>query len=84
MPILKYLLLALAVVWLFYSPAVRGLRQSGKTPRQPGGPANPSQDVERMIQCAHCGVHLPHGEAFTNPQGQVFCSAAHLQAGPRR
>ncbi|MGC4062691.1 MAG: PP0621 family protein [Aquabacterium sp.] len=84
---LKYLLLAVAVVWLFYSPALRGLRQNGKAaqqPRRPDGQAGQQPHVERMIQCAHCGVHLPRGEAVTNPQGQVFCSAAHLQAGPRR
>jgi len=81
---LKYLLLALALVWLFYSPALKGLRNGGKTPVQRGKQAGPPPNVESMVQCAHCGVHLPSGEAFKNPQGQAFCSAAHLQAGPRR
>jgi uncharacterized protein len=36
-----------------------------------------------MVPCAHCGVHLPSGEAFVNDQGQPFCSEAHLRAAGR-
>jgi uncharacterized protein len=89
---LKYLLLAVALIWLFYSPAVRGLRKPGKpgAPKgppphsgqteQPGQPVQAPQ-VEAMLRCAHCGVHLPQSEALLNDQGQPFCSAAHRQAG---
>lgn len=80
MPILKYLLIALVIIWLFYSPALRGVKKGGKGPAQASKPPA----VEPMVQCAHCGVHLPNGEAYKDPQGQVFCSAAHLQVGPAR
>jgi uncharacterized protein len=80
MPILKYLLIALVLIWLFYSPALRGVRGASKGPKQPEKPPVP----EAMVQCAHCGVHLPNGEAYKDPQGRAFCSAAHLQAGPAR
>jgi uncharacterized protein len=36
-----------------------------------------------MVQCAHCGVHLPHAEASLDAQGQVFCGPEHRLAGPR-
>lgn len=78
---LKYLLLAVAIIWLFYSPALRGKRQ-GSTPPSP---PKPSQDrAEDMVQCAHCGVHLPEGEALKDGHGHLYCGTAHRQAGPRR
>jgi uncharacterized protein len=36
-----------------------------------------------MVRCAHCGVHLPHGEASLDAQGRVFCGPEHRLAGPR-
>lgn len=78
---LKYLLLAVVIIWLFYSPALRGKRQGPTPPPAP----KPSQDrAENMVQCAHCGVHLPEGEAFKDGHGQPYCSTAHRQAGPRQ
>ncbi len=77
--ILKFLLIGLAVVWLLYSPAVRGKvqgRQSGdKAPKPPN--AGPKPHLDTMIACAHCGVHLPAAEAVTDAQGHRFCSPAH-------
>jgi uncharacterized protein len=35
-----------------------------------------------MLQCSHCGLHLPHGDALHDARG-VFCSEAHRLAGPR-
>jgi uncharacterized protein len=32
-----------------------------------------------MVACAHCGVHLPTGDALTGARG-VYCRAAHRQA----
>ena len=80
---LKYLLLALLVVWLFYSPALRRLWQ--KPPAAGKAPAPPVQQV--MLTCAHCGIHFPQSEALTLTQAgqsQHFCCKAHLQAGPRQ
>lgn len=77
---LKYLLLAVVIIWLFYSPALRGKRQGG-TPTPPAPSPTPGK-AENMVQCAHCGVHLPEGEALKDGHGHPYCSAAHRQAGP--
>lgn len=84
---LKFLLLAVLVLWLLYSPWVRQLLHGGR----PGGPAPdaapPKPDPARpvtMVPCAHCGVHLPASEATMNEAGQPFCSEAHRRAGPGR
>lgn len=79
----KYLLLALVVIWLFYSPALRRKRQ----PPKPNNPMNkptapPGAEASTMARCAHCGLHLPSDEAVLDSQGRSYCSNAHRQAGP--
>ncbi len=32
---------------------------------------------EPMVQCAHCGLHLPASEALHNPAGLAFCCEEH-------
>lgn len=79
---LKYLLLAVVLIWLFYSPALRGLRGGGALRKgKPSAPAAPPK-AENMVQCAHCGVHLPQGESVQDEQGRRYCGTAHRQAGP--
>lgn len=34
-------------------------------------------DGEKMVQCAHCGIHFPASEAVTNASGTLFCSIEH-------
>ncbi|MDX8380316.1 MAG: PP0621 family protein [Gallionella sp.] len=36
-------------------------------------------DVEDMVCCVHCGVHLPVGESL-RADDQPFCCAAHRDA----
>lgn len=87
--ILKYLLLALVVLWLLYSPAVRGrLRAQPRHKADSGKPTQGSQTAQptkadRIEPCAHCGVHLPVSEALHDIGGRVYCSEAHRLAGPR-
>ncbi|MDX9844516.1 MAG: PP0621 family protein [Aquabacterium sp.] len=83
---LKYLLIAVVVVWLLYSPFLRKARQLKRKQRPAAttattGPAQPPQ-VEDMVACAHCGVHLPASEACRDTAGRAYCSAAHRDAGP--
>lgn len=84
---LKYLLLVVVLIWLFYSPALRGLRGGLARKDKPGAPpatptpATPAK-AENMVQCAHCGVHLPQGDAVQDEQGRRYCGNAHRQAGP--
>ncbi len=83
--LLKFLLLALAVVWLFHSPALRGqVRKRGSSadraePPQPPSPAPPPAPAP-MVACAHCGVHLPVAEAVPDPDGRLYCTQAHQRA----
>jgi len=78
---LKYLLLALVVIWLFYSPALRGRRQVKREPPSAPQPPPPAP-TQAMVSCAHCGVHLPESDAVVDGHGQTYCGNAHRQAGP--
>lgn len=81
---LKYLLLALVLIWLVYSPGIRRLLRGHDAPRPSAQrPPEASPHAESMVRCAHCGVHLPASEALTGPQGHAYCSAAHRDAGPQ-
>ena len=50
-------------------------RQDGQAsaPRRPSGAQQPS---EKMLQCAHCGVHFPSSENVP-ANGRDYCCAAH-------
>jgi uncharacterized protein len=37
--------------------------------------------VQRMVRCAHCGVHVPSGEAV-QADDRWYCSAEHRAKGP--
>lgn len=39
-----------------------------------------SNDPERIIACAHCGVHLPESEGV-HAGGRFFCSDEHRRLG---
>ena len=72
---LKLLIIAVAVgllLWLLFGRASRAPRRPDK--RDVGSGA------ERMVACAHCGVHLPRSEALP-VRGLHYCNAAHRDAG---
>ncbi|MDI1261081.1 PP0621 family protein [Aquabacterium sp.] len=78
---IKYLLLGLLAAWLFY--VWRRPRSVGT--QAPGKPAPPPKP-QSMVECAHCGVHMPTNEALLGqrPTGaDYFCSEDHRRAGPR-
>lgn len=68
---------ALFVMWL-----VRGK----KTPpsHSPQSTAESSDRAEAMLQCAHCGIHIPESEAVHDAAGTAFCSEAHRLQHSRR
>lgn len=71
---MKYLLIVaivLLVLWL--------ARRSRQPPPPP--PARPQDKPvqQPMLACAHCGLHLPSGEALPG-RGGVFCGEAHRTA----
>jgi uncharacterized protein len=45
------------------------------------GEAPKPRPAEKMVTCAHCGVHLPESEAVSF-EGRHYCSAEHRQQGP--
>lgn len=66
----KILLIAIAfaaVYWLLRNHRRRADRQAQR-------PADPQ--TEDMVNCAHCGVHLPRGEGIVSGS-RYFCSAEH-------
>ncbi|ROH85851.1 hypothetical protein ED236_08940 [Pseudomethylobacillus aquaticus] len=63
----KLIIIAFAI-WLLYR-IVRGYHHS----IQPPAPAQ----AERMVQCAHCGTHIPESESLQQA-GIHYCSRAHL------
>lgn len=42
----------------------------------------PSDEIEQMVACAHCGVHVPESEGVTSG-GHFFCSEEHRRLGVR-
>lgn len=71
----RLILLALVVlvaVWLVR----RALREREPPAGPPGAPGD-------LVACAHCGVHLPRGEA-RSAGGVPYCSEEHARLGPRR
>lgn len=81
---LKYILLGLVILWLFYSPTVRrALRSMTSSAPQAERPSTPTM----MLTCAHCGAHFPADEAVSVSQAgttQHFCCKEHMQRGPRQ
>ncbi len=76
---MKYLLVLLVVGFGLWSLVSR-LRGGGVSRRTAADPAKPATPVA-MVQCAHCGLHLPATDAV--PQGsRLYCSDAHRLLGP--
>ncbi len=73
---MKYLLWALLIYlawrWLAAKKAAAdSVEQSSPPP--------PSQEgaAEKIVGCAHCGIHLPVSETVQAAPGQHFCCAEH-------
>ena len=68
----KYLLLTALViaVWWLWRHARKSQARAGTRPAQ--------REVERMGQCARCGVNQPVSESILD-EGRYYCCAAHLR-----
>lgn len=76
---MKYLVVIVVVVVVLW--LMLGRRRDDRT-APPKAKAKASPRLEGMVQCAHCGVHLPRSEALSADR-HSYCSAAHRDAGPR-
>lgn len=63
------------LLWLVFGGRRRSSRDASR-------PAN-GERAEPMVACAHCGVHLPRGDAMADAAQRWYCSSAHRLAGPR-
>jgi uncharacterized protein len=77
---MKYLLwgLLIAAVVLWVLRAKKALRDERDQQHRTMAKETPPI-AEPMLQCAHCGVHLPASEALVGKDGQAFCSGEHLR-----
>lgn len=76
---MKYLLVLLVVGVGLWSLMAR-LRGPERDRTPPPGARSGNKPVV-MVQCAHCGLHLPAADAL--PDGsRLYCSEAHRRLGP--
>jgi len=77
--LLLWAIAGLVVWWL-----LRSRRKVSAPPPAPaaarGAAGAPPED---MVDCAACGLHFPASEGVRDGD-QVYCCAAHRDAGPRR
>ena len=71
---MKYLLILVVVVgvlwWMLRRPRVTSKK------------AEATREPATFVACAHCGVHLPSGDAVRDGEHH-YCSDTHRIAGPR-
>ena len=58
-----YIIIALLIYWIIRS-------------RQPKQTGTPSESIEDMVSCAHCGVHLPESKTISR-HNKYFCCDEH-------
>lgn len=72
---MKYLLVLLVLALAY------GLWRN-KTRRPSAAARTPAAPAQAMVECAHCGLHLPQSDALS--QGALhYCCSAHRSAGAR-
>ena len=77
MVMLRYLLILLFVLLLLW------FARGGGSSRPRGGGAGPRRgSPQPMVECAHCGVHLPRDDALAGPGGH-YCCEEHRRLGSK-
>lgn len=75
MKLLLLLLVVIAIVIWLNRP-----KPASRSKTTTGAAAGCTHDmVEAMVQCSHCGLHLPVSESVTGNRGKFFCSEEHRQ-----
>ena len=85
---MKYLLVLIVIV--IAVGVWRGQRRTEARERRQAAPRNPANLAnaplaapQDMVECAHCGLHLPRSEAI-EAAGRSYCSAEHRALAQRR
>lgn len=85
---MKFLLWALVLylVWRWYQSTQNKIKrdaesdnafQSPQSTGQTAAQTSPTELVEKMVSCSHCGIHVPLSEAVQSNSGSFFCSIEH-------
>jgi uncharacterized protein len=72
--LLVLILIIVLAVWLVRR-ALRGTATKTDVRKQ-------AESQQQLVRCAHCGVHLPRGEA-RQAGGALYCSDEHARLGGR-
>lgn len=67
------LLIIAAIFWIVFAAIKEWLSPSKQTPRRG------AEEIERVVKCAYCGLHVPESEAV-RARGHYYCSTAHRDA----
>jgi uncharacterized protein len=73
--LLRFLLIFLAI-WLVLGFVRTALARRRQHREEDTG-------IDKMVPCAHCGVHVPQSQALFR-EDKAYCSEAHRLAGPRQ
>jgi uncharacterized protein len=74
MRLIVLIVLVVLAVWL--------IRRALRGPRAQTNIHKKMQTEGELVQCAHCGVHLPRSEA-RQTEGTLYCSEEHARLGRR-
>jgi len=83
---LKYLILALLIIWLFKARPWRHTPTESPESQGKHVPDAPPGEPQTMVECAHCGLHLPKQDALRSGgtmTDSYYCCESHRRAGPR-
>ncbi|HLW05179.1 MAG TPA: PP0621 family protein [Azoarcus sp.] len=70
------ILILLVIVYWWARRALDERRRRNKPMRRP-------VKGERMLACAHCGLHVPESEAL-KAEGRFYCSEQHRRLGVQK
>ncbi len=75
---MKYLLVALVVMIAI------GIWRNNRRKEEDVPPPRRSKQrqVEQMVTCAHCGLHLPASDAVASKDQLRYCCSEHRRLGP--
>jgi uncharacterized protein len=63
------------VLWLLHNKKISKKNDTMRSKKTAANAA--THPAESMIQCAHCGTHIPASESIAGSSGSVFCSEEH-------